>query len=187
MALVASAKQLWHLHDTAQSRFKHHTITAVEVILQHRESKLVASQVVPRMMICVPLFFLVSLAAGDVQLDESVREKSTIELDGFTTSTEAPDPYECVSDLYHWSQPHRQWCCSHKKRGYPDIPFDCASGYMDWQYGRSDEKKAYCCLEKWHCMLAVRRSTTGNTSGPKAREISAYKKMKDALCEDPRI
>ena len=97
---------------------------------------------------CVPLFFLVSLAAGDVQLDESVREKSTIELDGFTTSTEAPDPYECVSDLYHWSEPHRQWCCTHKKRGCPDIPFDCASGYMDWEYGWSDEKKAYCCLEK---------------------------------------
>ena len=108
-------------------------------------------------MMCssVLLWLLVSLAAGDVQVDNTIGANGTVQLDGTVeeayeaaTSTEDPYPYECNSDLYHWSEPHRQWCCTNMQRGCPDIPFDCASGYMDWEYGWSDEKKAYCCLEK---------------------------------------
>ena len=152
-SLVALAKQLGictTLHSHASSiTFRD---KAVEVSLRHSERKVVARM----MRSSMPLLLFVSVAAGDVQLDNTISANGTMELDDSTidgayeavTSTEAPDPYECNSDLYHWSEPHRQWCCTNMKRGCADIPFDCASGYMDWEYGWSDEKKAYCCLEK---------------------------------------
>jgi len=68
--------------------------------------------------------------------------------DPYFTSTDIPDEedkFSCESDMFHWSEPHREWCCRHKERGCPGIPFDCTAGFNHWKTGWSNEKKEWCC------------------------------------------
>jgi len=78
-------------------------------------------------------------------------------------------PYDCNADYlecYHclmarWSVSKRAWCCTHARRGCPTVappsavppppppstslPYDCSSGFFNWQAGWSGGKKAWCC------------------------------------------